>query len=191
MKKTIFLVALITVIGCSTPQETPPVPTEPTTAELLEHGKLLVTVGGCRDCHTPKIFDEKGMMHFDESRALSGHPEGSPLPEIDKRALSPGYWVLFSDDFTAGAGPWGITFARNLTPHETGIKGWTKEVFIKAIRTGQHMGIEKGRPIMPPMPWENLKDLPDHDLIAIFTYLQSLKPINNYVPEPIPASELL
>lgn len=190
MKKTIFLVALITMIGCSTPQETTPIPAEPTTAELLERGKTLVTVGGCRDCHSPKIFNETG-MHFDESRAFSGHPEGSSLPEIDKRALSPGYWVLFSGDLTAAVGPWGMTFARNLTPHETGIKGWSKEVFIKAMRTGQHMGIEKGRPIMPPMPWENQKELSDQDLTAIFTYLQSLKPIDNYVPEPIPASELL
>ena len=60
MKKTIFLVALVTVIGCSTPQETTPIPAEPTTAELLERGKTLVTVGGCRDCHSPKIFNETG-----------------------------------------------------------------------------------------------------------------------------------
>ena len=130
-------------------------------------------------------------MELDSRRLLSGHPEGSPLPEIDPRALQPGYWTMLNGHLTAAVGPWGLTYARNLTPHETGIKGWEEEVFIKALRTGKHMGMEKGRPIMPPMPWLNLAGAEEEDLKAIFHYLQSLKPVDNYVPEPVSPEEVL
>jgi hypothetical protein len=43
-----------------------------------------------------------------------------------------------------------------------------------------------GRPIMPPMPWQNLAQLPDEELQAIYTYLRTLKPIRNRVPESVP-----
>ncbi|MDF9796488.1 mono/diheme cytochrome c family protein [Catalinimonas alkaloidigena] len=153
-------------------------------------GGYLVSVGGCSDCHTPKIFTAEGMQ-FDTTRLLSGHPNGAPLPEVDMRALQPGYWVLFNDHLTAAVGPWGLTFSRNLTPHGTGIKGWKEEIFIKALRTGKHMGMEQGRPIMPPMPWFNVATATDEDLKAIYAYLQSLKPIDNHVPEPMSPEEVM
>lgn len=162
----------------------------PTKQEYILKGAYLTKVGGCNDCHTPKLFTEKG-MELDTSRLLSGHPEGSPLPEIDPKALQPGYWTLFNGHLTAAVGPWGLTYARNLTPHETGIKGWKEEVFIKSLRTGKHMGMEAGRPIMPPMPWFNLAEAEEEDLRAIYHYLQSLKPVNNYVPEPVSPAEVL
>ncbi len=164
--------------------------TVPTKAEYILKGAYLTKVGGCNDCHTPKLFTERG-MELDTSRLLSGHPAESPLPEIDTRALQPGYWVLFNGHSTAALGPWGLTYARNLTPHETGIKGWKEEGFIKALRTGQHMGTEAGRAIMPPMPWFNLAEAEEEDLKAIFHYLQSLKPVDNYVPEPISPEEVV
>ncbi|RQW03693.1 MAG: diheme cytochrome c-553, partial [Calditrichaeota bacterium] len=84
---------------------------------LVQRGKYLVEFGGCNDCHTPKIFTEKGPV-FDENRLMSGHPAGSRLPEIDKRALVPGSWMLFSSDLTAAVGPFGMTYAANLTPDD-------------------------------------------------------------------------
>jgi hypothetical protein len=57
-------------------------------------------------------------------------------------------------------------------------------MFMKAMRTGQHMG--GGRPIMPPMPWQNLAQLPDEELKAIYAFLRTLKPIQNHVPESVP-----
>lgn len=158
--------------------------------EQVLRGGYLVNVGGCNDCHTPKVFTAEGMQ-LDTSRLLSGHPEGSPLPEIDPKALQPGYWTLFNAHLTAAVGPWGLTFARNLTPHGTGTAGWKEGVFIKAMRTGKHMGMEQGRPIMPPMPWFNLAAATDDDLKAIFAYLQSLKPVDNYVLEPVSPEEVL
>lgn len=157
--------------------------------EYIVKGAYLIKVGGCNDCHTPKLFTEKG-MELDTSRLLSGHPAGETLPPVDPRALQPGYWVLFNAHSTAAVGPWGLTYARNLTPHETGIKGWQEEYFIKSFRTGKHMGIESGRPIMPPMPWFNLAGAPDEDLKAIFHYLKSIKPVDNAVPEPLSPDEV-
>lgn len=44
-------------------------------ATQIERGRLLVTIGGCNDCHTPLKFDANvGMPIPDMSRMLSGHP---------------------------------------------------------------------------------------------------------------------
>jgi hypothetical protein len=36
------------------------------------------------------------------------------------------------------------------------------------------------------MPWFMYKDLADEDLKAIWAYLQSIPPVKNEVPDPIP-----
>jgi hypothetical protein len=36
------------------------------------------------------------------------------------------------------------------------------------------------------MPWQSISNLPDADLKAMFAYLQSIKPVSNLVPPPIP-----
>lgn len=121
----------------------------------------------------------------DSTRLLSGHPDGSTLPEIPQNVVAPDKWgALASNHFTAWAGPWGISFARNLTPDTAaGLGSWTPEIFIKALRTGKDMG--EGRDILPPMPWPNFAQMTDQDLRAIFEYVRSLRPIENAVPEPI------
>ncbi len=91
---------------------------------------------------------------------------------------------------TAWAGPWGVSFAVNLTPdRETGIGEWNEEMFIKAMRTGKHQGQPNGRDILPPMPWPDLKDLTDGDLKAIWAYLRSVPPVKNQVPFPLPPAQ--
>lgn len=151
----------------------------------VARGKYLINLGGCNDCHSPKVFTPEGIPMPDEKRLMSGHPADGKLPETDARAYQPGYWVLMAGDLTAFVGPWGTTFAANLTPDEqTGIGLWSEENFIKALRTGKHMG--EGRPIMPPMPWPNLAQASDEDLSAMFAYLKSLPPIKNPVPAPMP-----
>lgn len=162
---------------------------EPTRGELITRGKYLMTIGGCHDCHSPKKFGPEGPMP-DEDRLLSGHPEGSQLPPIDARALQPGGWLLFAGDVTAAVGPWGISFAANLTPDSTtGIGAWSEETFVKTLRTGKHLGLEGGRPILPPMPWQMVRQMTDEDLKAVYTYLQSLPPVKNRVPAPVSPAE--
>jgi hypothetical protein len=43
----------------------------------------------------------------------------------------------------------------------------------------------RGRPILPPMPWQMYANFTDDDLKAIFAFLQSIPPVNNRVPDPV------
>ena len=155
------------------------------TAEKIKRGEYLVNVAGCHDCHSPKIMTENGPMP-DPARLLTGHPANQKVAEFPAGTLGPDKWGAVGDNnFTAWAGPWGVSFAANLTPDEiTGIGAWDEISFISAMRTGKHLGT--GRPILPPMPWFNLVHATDEDLRAIFAYLKSLKPYENMVPAPIP-----
>jgi hypothetical protein len=63
-------------------------------------------------------------------------------------------------------------------------------MFIRALRTGRHMG-GTGRPIVPPMPWPMLAAQTDADLKAIFAYLRSIPAIRNEVPAPKVPDEAL
>jgi hypothetical protein len=152
---------------------------------LIAKGKYLVNLGGCNHCHSPKVMTPQGPV-VDETRPLSGSPAGMPVALPPDGMLAPDKWgIATSMDLTAWAGPWGVSFSRNLTPDkETGLGSWTEAMFIKALRTGKDMGV--GRPILPPMPWEDIGHSTDGDLKAIFAYLQSLKPIKNAIHDPIP-----
>ena len=154
----------------------------------VQKGAYLVTISGCSDCHSPKVFTEKG-PEPDPTRLLAGHPAESPLPEIDFDRISPTGWVLMSNDLTAAVGPWGITYAANLTSdEETGIGRWTEAAFIATMRSGLHWGV--GPAVLPPMPWQNLGQASDEDLKAIFAYLKSTHPVHNAVPAPMSLDEL-
>ncbi len=152
--------------------------------QQIERGAYLVNASGCNDCHSPKIITERG-PEPDPMRLLSGHPEKEPAAKIPAGVITPTGWVALTNfHLSAWAGPWGISYAANLTPDDlTGIGAWTEEVFIKAMRTGRHMG--SGRAILPPMPWQNYGKMNDADLKAIFAYLKSLRPVRNAVPQPI------
>lgn len=156
------------------------------TPEMVKRGEYLVTIMLCNDCHTPKIKGAPG-MGFDSSRLLSGHPSSTILPPVDPKA-NKGY-IYFSEDLTAIRGPWSTSFTRNLTSDSTGIGGWKEEQFKKALTQGKYKGLEGTRTLLPPMPWENFKNLKDEDVRDIFAYLKSTKPIKNVVPEPLPPSE--
>ena len=152
----------------------------------IKRGEYLVTVGGCNDCHSPKIMTPMGPAP-DPKRLLSGHPAAEPLPAItDKKMVAPGQWALFSPSLTAAVGPWGTSFAANLTPDDTGLGNWTEAQFFKAIREGKSKGLEGGRPMLPPMPWFNFAKMSDEDLKAVYAYLKSIPPVQNVVPNPIP-----
>lgn len=149
----------------------------------VRRGEYLVTVSGCNDCHTPWKMGPNG-PEPDRARLLSGHPQELVVTEAPRPAGGP--WIVAgTGTMTAWSGPWGVSFAANLTPDpETGLGKWTAQNFSEALRTGRHMG--RGRPILPPMPWPNAARLTDEDLRAMFAYLQSIPPIQNRVPEPLP-----
>ena len=156
--------------------------------ELVKRGEYLVTINTCGDCHSPKQLTPQGPV-IDTTKILSGHPSNSVLPPIDPSALQPNQWGGMSPDITAFAGPWGISYAANITPDSaTGIGAWTEEQFIQTMRTGKHLGAANGRQILPPMPWPFIAKMTDEDLKAVYAYLKSIPPINNRVPAPTPPS---
>jgi hypothetical protein len=147
-------------------------------------GGYIVSHSGCNDCHTPWVFSKEFNMPVpDMTRMLSGHPAGTPdsTTKINPKTDL----ALIQGTFTAFTLPFGIVYSANLTPDkETGLGNWTEEMFVKAIRTGQHLGAANGRPILPPMPWPELRSLTDEDLKAVFAFLKSIPAIHNPVSDP-------
>jgi hypothetical protein len=154
---------------------------------MVRRGQYLVTIMGCNDCHSPKVMTAHG-PEIDSARMLSGHPETVPVPKINAAELQ--NWVLFSHNLTTFVGPWGVSFAANLTSDATGIGNWTEGQFINAIRHGKYKGLENSRPLLPPMPWAMYKNATDEDLKAIFAYLKSTPPVQNRVPGPIAPDQI-
>ena len=180
---TLYLAGLMLIIsaGCKeVVREEVPAEATMSTTDLVEKGEYLVTVIGCADCHTPKKMTETGPMP-DMERYMMGYDASQPFPEVPEN-VPLGPWIVFNGELTAAAGPWGVSFAGNLTPHETGIGNWTLEQFSRAMREGKYKGLENSRPIMPPMPVQGYAQLTDEDLEAIFRYLKSIEPIENVVP---------
>jgi hypothetical protein len=149
--------------------------------KLVERGGYLVRIAGCNDCHTPYKLDEAlGMPVPDMTRALSGHPADGPDPA---GAYAKPDMGVMGPTMTSFALPFGIVYASNITSDPTtGIGSWREAAFVKSMRTGRHGG--SGRPILPPMPWQNVAAMTDEDLSAVYAYLQSTAPIKNAVPKP-------
>jgi Cytochrome c len=199
LHKLLFLIAcfvtgqvIFSLYCCTVPEQKANAasPAPMTKNEMIARGKNLVVIGGCNDCHSPKIMTPQGPV-VDSTRPLSGSPADMKLPAIDLNQVAPGKWYLGSSDLTAWVGPWGISYAANLTPDtNTGTGGWTEEIFIRILRSGKFMGIDGGRPIMPPMPNAFLKVMSDDDLKCIFAYLHSLTPIKNRVHDYVPPTEI-
>lgn len=161
-------------------QNSPYPPAKPMTmaspATSAKRGEQLVMLGGCHDCHTPKLPNGQ----LDMSRILSGHPTEAPLPPDVKGAITTNMML------TSWRGPWGMTLTRNITPDkETGIGKWSLADFKKTIRTGVD---PQGVVLNPPMPIPTMQNLPDQDLEAIYNYLMTIKPIRNAVGKTAPAA---
>jgi len=146
----------------------------------VKWGEHLVTIGGCNDCHTPKKMTPMGPVD-DTSLMLSGHPANMPPPDVDRRAMeSKGYAV--TQTLTSWVGPWGISYAANLTSDSSGIGDWDEARFILCLREGKWEGLAGSRPLLPPMPWASIRLMTDDELKAVFAYLKATKPIKNMVP---------
>ncbi len=151
--------------------------------DVIKNGKHLVEIMGCNDCHSPKKVGPKGPEIIEEL-LLSGYPSDRPVVTFDSKLIKEGF-AMFYPDLTAAAGPWGISFAANLTPDETGIGNWSEEQFKKALTEGKLKGLDGSRTLLPPMPSVNYISLTDEEIHAVFTYLKSIKPVKNIVPNPI------
>lgn len=70
-------------------------------------------------------------------------------------------------------GPWGVSVARNITPHETGLGGWSDAEIIRAITAGVS---RDGRHLAPPMAFWAYANMTPQELSDLVAYLRSLPP---------------
>ncbi len=187
---SVSLISLFMVLISCNEKKYEPVPgtKDLTEQDYINRGEYLVTSIGCHDCHSPKTMGERGPEVIEELM-LSGYPSERVLGEISTDALQKG-WMLMNEDLTAFTGPWGVSFASNISSDDTGIGSWNLEQFKISLRKGKSKGLETGRDLLPPMPWQNYANLTDEDLKAVFYYLKSTRPVNNVVPAPIPQVSL-
>jgi mono/diheme cytochrome c family protein len=166
-----FAVVTFALVNTVTVRPETAKPRASSSAERIKRGEYLVTMAGCHDCHSPK---SDAQMTPDAGRPLSGRPATTPPP------LQGEGEIRASLDFTAFAGPWGNSFAANLTPDpETGLGGrYTEAGFVQTIRTGKK---PEGEMLAPPMPWTVYRNMTDEDLKAVYAYLTTVKPVKNFV----------
>jgi len=181
----LFLSAAFTKDSSQNPEATIPLRTD---KDLVKRGEYLVGVLGCQDCHSPKRMGAQGPEVIPELH-LSGYPASRPVARVFPEAIQGG-WMLFGPDGTSAVGPWGMSFAANLTSDETGIGSWSYKQFKTALTQGKFKGLTSTRPLLPPMPWTNYTDMADEDIQAVFQYLKSTKPVSNVVPAPITPDKL-
>ena len=145
-------------------------------AARVERGKYLVSIAACHDCHSPKVDEQ---MTPDAKRFLAGRPQTTMPPTQGTGE------IRASLDLTAWSGPWGNSYAANLTPDsETGLgTRYTEASFIQTLRTGKK---PEGEALLPPMPWTVYRNMTDEDLKSIFAYLRTLSAVKNNVRQSPP-----
>lgn len=70
-------------------------------------------------------------------------------------------------------GPWGTSYPVNLRLY---VQGMTEAQWLERVR----------QPMRPPMPWFNLRDMTDADLIAMYRFIRALGAAGE--PAPLPAA---
>jgi len=177
-----------TVISCDSKKENNATAQTISNDSLVKRGSYLVNAMGCDDCHSPKKMGAHGPEVIPETR-FGGYPSGRPLAPIDTNVLKNG-WAMLGPDLTNAVGPWGVSFAANISSDETGIGTWSEKQFFTAIREGKSKGLAGSRGLLPPMPWFMYRNLNDTDLRSIFAFLKSTQPVKNIVPAPKQLADL-
>ncbi len=127
----------------------------PYKTDAIAYGKYMTTAAGCTDCHTPM-------------------EKGQPIEGME-----------FAGGFTMGMLSGGTVNSANITPHETGIKSWTREGFIQRFKALDNPAARQvplaANQVNTPMPWTYYASMQAEDLGAIYDYLMSIPAIDNTV----------
>lgn len=129
--------------------------TKPQATDTLKYGAYLVNAAGCVDCHS----------RTDKGNVIAGTEFGGGM------------------EFKM---PFGIVTSPNLTADlKTGIGSWTKDLFVSRFKIFADSNykspiVAKGE-MNTVMPWTMYAGMKKGDLEAIYTYLRSIKPIQNSV----------
>ncbi|HET9159830.1 MAG TPA: c-type cytochrome [Caulobacteraceae bacterium] len=91
-----------------------------------------------------------------------------------------------TDDGYAYAGgrpvktPFGAVFATNITPaHQTGIGGYAREAFVRAMRQGVR---RDGAHLYPAFPYDHFSATSDEDLSALYAFLMTRQAVEQKTP---------
>lgn len=124
-----------------------------------------------------KVMDRMGYIPIDIARRIDhDHVEVGPPPSP---TVEYGRWVAHLCTGCHGANlaggplpgtPPGFPVPLNLTPHATGLAGWTYE---DLVRVGESGARKNGRPLAAFMPTEVLRNMDDTERRALWMYLQS------------------
>ncbi len=68
----------------------------------------------------------------------------------------------------------GMPIVANLTPDATGLKNWTEDDFVRALREGRR---PDGSAISDYMPWKAYAGMSDTEIRAMWAYLRGLPPV--------------
>jgi mono/diheme cytochrome c family protein len=135
----------------------------PDQAAAMRGRYLAGNIGICMECHTGR--DDMGRVLVD--KAFQG---GNQFGRMDL-GLPP----IFPETI----------YSPNLTPHSTGIEGYTVEDIVNALKKGEDPN-QDGAPLCPPMPagpMGGFGGLTDADARDIAHYLLSIAPAENEIPE--------
>ncbi len=129
--------------------------TRPDTSDLVAHGKYLVTMASCGECHTQRIKGEAPAgMEF-----AGGMEFELPFGTVRSVNITP--------------------------DSATGIGSWTREEFIDKFKmydpadyVAAEVGMDGANTVMP---WIQYAGMSKYDLGAIYSYLRTLKPVTNLV----------
>lgn len=69
-------------------------------------------------------------------------------------------------------GPWGTTYPTNLRRY---VEHLSEDQWLVRVR----------QPMRPPMPWFNLSEMTDPDLIALYRFIRHLGPAGNPAPQAV------
>jgi mono/diheme cytochrome c family protein len=128
-----------------------------------------------------KVLDRKDQFIADVARFIAARkielaPKPSPTAEYGKfvaHTCSGCHGEHYSGGHIPGT-PKSFPDPLNLTPHETGLKGWTYEDFTKLLETGVR---KNGKQLDPFMPIEATAKADDTEKRALYAYFMSLPPL--------------
>ncbi|MDP2238020.1 MAG: hypothetical protein Q8J88_16445 [Bacteroidales bacterium] len=143
------------------PQKAEPMPI-PAKEDQVAYGEYLLNAAACADCHT----------NFEKGKFVGDF-------------LAGGRTFQFPDG--------SILRSSNLTPHETGLKNWTSNMFVEKFKifedsTYAPQAVEPGE-FQTIMPWAMYAGMKTEDLEAIFAYIQTIEPSDNFVEKFVAAGK--
>jgi mono/diheme cytochrome c family protein len=130
---------------------------QPQPDNAVAKGQYLITIGGCNGCHTP--FNNKLMVFYKDSILAGGALFNIPGQNFNVKAA-------------------------NLTPDtSTGIGSWTEEIFLSKFKNYRDQKAYDYNPgkYNTDMPWSILAKMTDDDIKNIYSYLKTIRPVNNKV----------